>query len=354
MISFRVPGRICFFGDHQDYLGLPVIAGTINRFLNLAAKPIPGAYFEIELLDLKEKLQLPVAAPSSFADPTNYFESGLQHLWKKKVQFPQGYAIRIWSDIPINAGLSSSSALVVAWLQFLTQVQNTLPIPSPQDLGHWAYQVEVLAFDQPGGLMDQYTIAQRGLLHIDTEKQRSHRLPIPDWHWIVAESGVEKKTLKVLENARNWQQKALEIVQRESPDFDLKRSTARDYDRFLDRIPKALHNHWYASIHNYDITQKAVAELQSKPSATTIGRLLNAHQAILDSKIQNTPKSLQKMLTAAGEAGALGGKIIGSGGGGCLVALVEKASQGNVIAAFLKAGAKKAYAVSLINTPSDE
>ncbi len=354
MISFRVPGRICFFGDHQDYLGLPVIAGTINRFLYLEAKPIPGASFEIDLFDLKEKFQLPITAPISFETPSNYFESGLQHLWQKKAQFPQAYAVRIWSDIPINAGLSSSSALVVAWLQFLTQVQNTLPIPSPQLLGHWAYEVEVLAFNQPGGLMDQYTIAQGGLLHIDTEKQTSQKLPIPDWHWIVAESGVEKKTLKVLQNARKWQQKALEIVQREDPDFDLKKSTPKDYERYLDRIPKTLHNHWYASIHNYDITRKAVTALQSKPSAATIGRLLNAHQTILASKIQNTPKTLQTMLVAAREAGALGGKIIGSGGGGCLVALVEKTTEENVIAAFLKAGAKNAYAVSLMNTPDNE
>ena len=60
------------------------------------------------------------------------------------------------------------------------------------------------------------------------------------------------------------------------------------------------------------------------------------------------------MLVAARDAGALGGKIIGSGGGGCLVALVEKTTEENVIAAFLKAGAKNSYAVSLMNTPDNE
>ena len=36
MQSFTVhsPARVCLFGDHQDYLGLPVIAGTIDRFMN--------------------------------------------------------------------------------------------------------------------------------------------------------------------------------------------------------------------------------------------------------------------------------------------------------------------------------
>ena len=29
-LSVKAPGRICFFGDHQDYLGLPVIVATID------------------------------------------------------------------------------------------------------------------------------------------------------------------------------------------------------------------------------------------------------------------------------------------------------------------------------------
>jgi len=32
-VEVKAPGRICFFGDHQDYLGLPVIAATIDRYI---------------------------------------------------------------------------------------------------------------------------------------------------------------------------------------------------------------------------------------------------------------------------------------------------------------------------------
>ena len=34
-IVAKAPARICFFGDHQDYLKLPVIAGTINRYIQV-------------------------------------------------------------------------------------------------------------------------------------------------------------------------------------------------------------------------------------------------------------------------------------------------------------------------------
>ena len=53
------------------------------------------------------------------------------------------------------------------------------------------------------------------------------------------------------------------------------------------------------------------------------------------------------MLKSAQNAGALGSKIIGSGGGGCMVALVEAETRQAVIDAFLVAGAQKAYPVQI-------
>lgn len=345
--SIKVPGRICFFGDHQDYLGLPVIAGTIDRFLYIEAEAIQDHYFKMTLLDTSEQIRIPLDTPTVDTPPHNYFESGLTFLRQKGAVFTQGYSLRIKSDIPINAGLSSSSALVVGWLRFLLNVQQNIPQPSNAVLGHWAYEVEVLAFKQPGGLMDQYTIAQGGLLYIDTDSQQSHPLPLPSCHWVVAESGVEKKTLTVLKNAREWQQKALQAVVAKEPQFQLQQSTTADYSRFLQAIPDSLHAHWYASIYNYDITQKAHQEFLREADPNTLGTLINAHQHILSNHIQNTPKALVHMLDSANDAGALGSKIIGSGGGGCMVSLVTESNQERVIDAYMKAGAKKAYRITL-------
>jgi mevalonate kinase len=38
-IISKAPGRVCLFGDHQDYLGLPIIATTINNEIKLEATP---------------------------------------------------------------------------------------------------------------------------------------------------------------------------------------------------------------------------------------------------------------------------------------------------------------------------
>jgi galactokinase len=52
-------------------------------------------------------------------------------------------------------------------------------------------------------------------------------------------------------------------------------------------------------------------------------------------------------MSAAKNAGALGTKIIGSGGGGCMVALANENTKEGVIQAFKYAGAQNAYEVHL-------
>ena len=54
MIKVEAPARICFFGDHQDYLNLPVIAGTINRFIHVEGEITNEKSYSIHLINIKE------------------------------------------------------------------------------------------------------------------------------------------------------------------------------------------------------------------------------------------------------------------------------------------------------------
>jgi galactokinase len=74
---------------------------------------------------------------------------------------------------------------------------------------------------------------------------------------------------------------------------------------------------------------------------------VDAHQKILQECIQNTPETMIAQMSAAKNAGALGTKIIGSGGGGCMVALANENTKEEVIQAFIDAGAQNAYEVHL-------
>ena len=351
MIKVSAPARICFFGDHQDYLNLPVIAGTINRYIKIEAEPSKENIYFIQLIDIDKVKTIDLNKKYNNIANGDYFLSVLEVLKKAGFSFNQGYNIKISGDIPINAGVSSSSALVVAWIRFLLEIQDQKKEINDVQIGRWAYESESSFFNQPGGIMDQYTIAQKGLLYINTQTTNTERLNPNIGSLVIAESGLAKQTLGVLQKARSYSQLAIAAVLDKVPQFDIHSANKSEYEEYLPLVPAVYRDHWYAAIFNHLLTQKARKILISGSlDIEQLGNCMNAHQKILQQRIQNTPEIMQKQMQAACNAGALGSKIIGSGGGGCMVAIVTENTKEKVIKAFLKKGAKAAYEISL-STP---
>ena len=55
------------------------------------------------------------------------------------------------------------------------------------------------------------------------------------------------------------------------------------------------------------------------------------------------------MIDNANISGALGSKIVGSGGGGCIVWITKKKNKQQIIQAIKATGAKDAFAVNITN-----
>ena len=72
-----------------------------------------------------------------------------------------GWDCRITSTIPINAGTSSSSAMVVAWNKFLLEAAGDPRAADAQALAELGFDTEVAEFREPGGRMDHYASAYR-------------------------------------------------------------------------------------------------------------------------------------------------------------------------------------------------
>ncbi len=71
----------------------------------------------------------------------------------------------------------------------------------------------------------------------------------------------------------------------------------------------------------------------------TLGDLFNVSQGLLYTLGVSTSK-LEEMIHAALEEGALGAKLTGAGGGGCMIALVERSGAEKVIAAIERFGGR--------------
>ncbi|HEX7667564.1 MAG TPA: mevalonate kinase, partial [Polyangiaceae bacterium] len=70
---------------------------------------------------------------------------------------------------------------------------------------------------------------------------------------------------------------------------------------------------------------------------TGLGRLMDLNQMILSGLFVSTPE-IENMCDLARKAGALGAKLTGAGGGGCVVALAHAGSANDVLAAWKAEG----------------
>ena len=158
-----------------------------------------------------------------------------------------------------------------------------------------------------------------------------------------------QKTLTVLENARTYAEASIKFVKEKVSDFDIHKADENDYEEFLEYVPEIYQDHWYATIFNHLLTQKARKMLKEGPiDIYQIGSWMNAHKNFTR-KNSKYPEIMKLQMKAALNAGAIGAKIIGSGGGGCMVAMVNDDSKEKVIRAFKKNGAMSAYEISLIS-----
>ena len=74
---------------------------------------------------------------------------------------------------------------------------------------------------------------------------------------------------------------------------------------------------------------------------------MNQHHHYLKNLLKITVPKIDVMINAALDAGALGAKIVGSGGGGSIAVLSPKNKEKKIINAILVAGAKDAYTIAI-------
>ncbi|WP_108866600.1 galactokinase family protein [Aquimarina aquimarini] len=347
-IKILSPGRTCLFGDHQDYLELPVIACAIDRYIKLEAVSNSTTFFSIQLPDIGEVRDIHIHDEFETMAYRDYFASSLRVLRRYGCIPSKGYDIVIKGDLPLNAGVSSSSALIIAWIKFLLEAFGANQKITSVIVARIAYEAEVLEHNEPGGLMDQYSIGIGNVLFIDTSKEASYdtiKNDIPGL--IVGESGVKKETIGTLGDRKEKALKAIKYIADKVPDFDLKRTKLEEYDDYEKYVPTELKPYFFAALKNHSITLKALEELKKEcPNMEYIGNLMNEHHLVLKNILKITVPIIDNMVAKAIEAGAYGVKIVGSGGGGSIVALAPKNKEQAVIEAIQKEG-KAAYVVNV-------
>jgi len=344
-LHVSAPGRVCLFGEHQDYLGLPVIPCAISLRISIEGSRRSDSFVNLNLPDIKSHEGFSIEESHSYVRERDYYRSAMNVLKRKGFTFSTGFDCEVRSTIPINAGTSSSSALIVAWVNFLTQMSDRGSRLSPAEIARYAHEAEVLEFKEPGGMMDHYSTAFGGILALDFHPEvRVEPIEADVKSFVLGDSGEPKDTKYVLAYVKN---QVIEIVQRLSAkhaNFSLHTATLETLHELRNELNEEQFALLVGTIRNRDITVEARKIFRQLPlDHRRIGALLTEHQAILRDVLKISTPKIDRMIEFALKEGAYGGKINGSGGGGCM--FVYAPEEPERVAGALRRAGGTAYVV---------
>lgn len=261
----------------------------------------------------------------------DYLRSVVNVLSRKYNLAPRGMDVNIDGNVPISGGLSSSSALVVAWTNFILNMHGFSP--DRKKLADLAFSAEVTEFQEPGGIMDHLSSVY-GNLNLFKFYPETSRVPIKlpeNFPVIIAGFMGRKDTLGTLGRIR-WKifdgMKKIEHVSKENIYQKLQTIQIEELEGNLRKEEYLVCK---GAILNREITKHGL-ELLTKNTTIDwqeIGNLLIDQHKILSENFQTSTIPINRAIEKVVEAGAYGAKINGSGGGGSFISLAppEKAKE---------------------------
>ena len=300
MILSRTPLRISFVGGGSDlrayysYRLGAVFSTTIDKYIYVCVNHRPDGLIRVSY------------SKAETVDSVDKVEHDIIREALKLTGINNGVEINYMGDFPIGnagTGLGSSSALAVGTLNALYALQGKKI--SSEELAHQACEIEIEKLKRPIGKQDQYAAAIGGFNYIEFR---------PDESVVVMPISLDTETLATLyENLMLFNTR---MATASSSVLEEQREKTKDNLEVLDALVRLTHE---------------IQEVLLNKNFKKFGELLHENwiaKKKLASKITN--ETLDLYYEKARSAGAIGGKILGSGGGGFLLFYVEKENQDKV------------------------
>jgi D-glycero-alpha-D-manno-heptose-7-phosphate kinase len=302
MIMSRTPFRISLFGGGTDYPawyrqhGGAVVGTTINKYCYISFRSLPP-FFEHRHRIVYSRIELP--------KHIDEIQHPAVRCVLKEYAVEEGVEVQYHGDLPARSGMGSSSAFTVGLLNALRAHRGQ--ISSAECLAQEAIRIEQEVIQEAVGSQDQVWAAYGG-----TNLIRFHANGTFD----VA------PVIMTTERRQELQSHMLLFFTRLSRNAAA--IAARKVENLLSR-PSQL-----ACMHK--MAEHAVAILQSPiQPITEIGTLLHESWRLKKELADCvSTDAIDAMYTAALDAGALGGKLLGAGGGGFMLIFAEPHTHGRI------------------------
>jgi D-glycero-alpha-D-manno-heptose-7-phosphate kinase len=304
LIITKTPFRISFVGGGSDLEAFyshhdgGVLSVTINKYMYLTSH----RFFD------RDKVQVKYSQTETVTD-IQQLNHPIFRVMFEKFNYKKGLEVTSVADIASGTGMGSSSSFTVGLLHnFYTRTGQFV---SKEKLAHDACEIEIDILKEPIGKQDQYAAAFGGLNIFRFKK---------DGKVLVEPLFLKKEVYDVFQDNLllfylGNQRKASDILQQQKQ--NISEQAKFDSLKQMVQLVDELRNCLYAG------------------NVNDVGRLLHENWLMkksLASEISNS--NINDLYELGLKSGALGGKLLGAGGGGFLLFYCEKEKQQKVIDAL--------------------
>lgn len=315
VVRTRVPLRISFGGGGTDVMpyaaqhGGVTLNATIARYVHCSVWPLSGREMDVQVTNWDR-----VARFGEAGEPDRdrlLVEAVLARInpnWKR------GLAIHLHSEAPPGSGLGSSSAMVVACILSLARFLGVvLSAPQVADL---AYRIERVDLAVSGGLQDQYATAFGGI------------------NWTVY-GAREVRVSPVYIRPSVMHDLELRLMLWHTGQTHLSGGILRDQIDAYERQDAGV----LARLKEMKGLATQMREALEMGDLDGFGRTLDASWHMKRNLTEAISNDLiDRLYTTGRRSGALGGKVIGAGGGGYVLFYVPERRRATVIQELGKVG----------------
>ena len=312
--TVTVPGRANLIGEHIDYHGLPVLPIALRqairvRFTSRGDNRIRATSGEYGSRDFEWTAPL---TPVEAGDWENYLRAAAQTVGGRW-GLGRGIDAVVESDLPPAAGLSSSSALLVAFTLALLRANGRHA--SFEELMEVLPDGEQFVGTRGGGMDHAAVLGSRegcaSLISFAPVAIRHVPIP-PDWAFLVAHSRVHAEKSGAVRERYN----AIRVAGAEALRMKVTNPVTEHVLTEAGRV-------------------HAAVEAMERNQPECFGALLLASHASLRDRLHVSVPALDRLVDAAMAAGALGARLTGAGFGGCAVVFCRRAELANVRAGVI-------------------